>query len=376
MVWSLINGLRQYRLLRVDGEAKMTKPNRYNDWEDAPATPLCRPLPINGTVELSDFPQLNLASELKARAKDALHGSRICRGIPFTIDKVHVVIDEPIAFSLSKIKVPWLCFLHTAEISPLPEKAWHERTLSGFKDANHTAMDYLNKIAATYIIQFSDGSEEKYDIRYRHQINTVKHDWPDNCFEAVTPCAPSSFTHEDDLPWGMKQHGNQSGKSGPNNAFMNWICAWKNPKPNKSIVGMRIEPGLGTVVLSAITACNTKETPIRWSARRKALLILPDGASCEETLRQNWGRGDYQSTYMFLSEARKKLIHFDMGVVISIVPRFAYNNQQWNELSLNTPGEKKDNQYIVEYAAHPQARAYLQSGEVVELSTLEENKSS
>ena len=343
------------------------------------ATPLCQPLSLTGVGDQGQQQASNLSNDAKRRLKNALQGQQVCWGMPFTIEQPLVVTNKALELTVASIKAPWLCFLHAAEPSPDPEIIWYEKTLAALKASNQPATSYLNTVAATYHIHYDDGSEAQVDIRYRHHINTAARRWGENTFEAVPHHAPFGFSHEDNVSWGFKQHLQYDGAPRSSDSFTHWIYAWPNPYPNKSIVGLRIEPGFGTVILSAITASYTEQTPIRWAARKKAVLTLPSDHKHEEPAGPFFSSVSDQSNYRLLSASRKQLIQIDMGTVISIVPRFSYNNRAWESVNVSNGGEPRNNEFIIEYAAHPQAKAYLNSGEVIalsdlELSDLEENK--
>lgn len=341
------------------------------------ASSLSFSLSMGGAYKLSDLSGSGLSRRYVEKAKHALHGDHVLWGMPFTINNVHVIHQQTVEISFPGVKAAWLCFLHTAEIVPDPASSWNEKTLTELKkNPDETLTSYLNKLAATYYIVFEDGSEKEYKIRHRHQINIGNPMFGDNCFQAVPHISPSIQTHEENSvqDWGSNRtvHNNGSYML-EGDTFMNWICAWKNPYPDKKIVGMRIEPGLGAVILSAITACNTQQTPIRWLPRKKVLLTLPNGSEKPDVEKFSgyWGPANYQSAYMFLSESRKALLRIDMGQIISIVPRFSYPNSHWHAAELGTTGKHRTDEFIVEYAAHPEANFYLENGEAVSIPDLE-----
>ena len=349
-----------------------------------PSSPLCRSIPIGGKHVLADLSNTGVGKTFIAQAKKAIAGEQVCWGIPFTIEKVHVICDEVLQFALPEVKTRWLCFMHTAENIDSPQSSgvqesflsgtYTDHSLSDGRTLGLTGAGHLSRVAATYYILYADGSEERYDIRYRHQINTGNPTWGENCFQAVAHGAPYVYPLASELPWGLKQTiyaGADRDKSG--DSFMNWICAWENPHPEKAIVGMRIAPGFGAVLLSAMAACETTDTPIRWNSREKFLLSLPEDKIAEYKaaggLTTEAAIGD-QAAHMHLSATRSQLIQLDMGAVLSVVPRFSYNNSNWGDMNPNTYGEHKPKEFIVEYAAHPDAQLYPDWGSAVKLSGL------
>ena len=344
-------------------------------------SPLCKSLSIQGCYHPADLSDAPCSDMFKRQAKKSLHGEQVCWGIPFHIDRVHLIFENTIQFSLPEIKTRWLCFLHTAEESKITSAS-----LDGMEDIARYGMGFLNRLAATYRVLYSDGSEEKYKIRYRHEINTGNPLWGENCFQAVPQTPPFVYSHDSPIAWGIKQHIHANPDRAPEEeTYTNWICAWKNPHPEKTIVGIRLEPnperqGRRCVVLSALASCETQETPIRWNSRQKVLLRVPNSIEIDKCAEIDGKMSSHipalETVYRYLSDARKALLDIDMGAVISIVPRFSYSGTDWEKSPFKAVGQEREREFIVEFAAHPQARLSVKGGEVIELSSLQEMKSS
>ena len=251
-------------------------------------SPRCKPLSIDGKYYLTDLSATPVSDKFTQQAKNAPQGEQLFWGMPFHIDRVHLIYDHSVQFGFSEIKTRWLCFLHTDSAEEIPLL---KNTFYGMADIARHGTGLLNKLAVTYFILYSDGSEEKYEIRNRHQINTGNPLWGENCFQAVPHQSPFVYAHESPAAWGIKQQVHVNPDRVPSEeTYINWICAWKNPYPKKSIVGIRLEPSpenerKSCVVLSGLTACDTDETPIRWKSRQKFLLCLPRGIEIDKNRR-------------------------------------------------------------------------------------------
>ncbi len=329
----------------------------------AQTTPLAQALSIHGSQSANALKGVD--NDLKTRAKKAATGKLIRWGLPFQVNKVHVLTDKSISFKLKKTKANWLCFLHTSGHLPI-----HQKNVEQVRPKALIGYGNLKELAATYYIIYEDGSEVPYEIRQRYQINTINPPWGENCFDAVAERTPRAMHHDDDIGWGRSQTVHDScDRPGPD-GFQNYICAWKNPHPKKAIVGIRMEPGKNTVVLSGMSACNTTDIPIRWQSRKKMILKVPNPSSLPKKLQADLNREYGHTELMHLSENRNSLIDFDMGTLISAVPRYAYENKNWSKSTFYKAGKRKPYEFIVEYTAHPEATAHIIGGKKVKLADL------
>ena len=120
-------------------------------------------------------------------------------------------------------------------------------------------------------------AQERIPVRRRHQLGPFERNWGENCFEAVALHKPHPVhaSHEQTSPyWGQSQTRVEPHDFQP---WDNWLYAWQNPYPERSIVAILFEPICGAVIVSAVTAGDITSTPLRWNSRRKAVLSLPDG---------------------------------------------------------------------------------------------------
>ena len=318
--------------------------------KDGPSSDLFSPLPFEGTVALSALPGVGISEEMSAALEHAPSGACVSWGIPFEIGHVVALTQEPISIDLKPTIAQWLIFLHTSdrrELTPTP---------SGFISPMR-GEGQLGEHAADYIILYQDGSKHKVPIRRRFQLGAFQRRWGEACFEAVAHCKPRTqrFAHEQlAKDWGNLLTRVRVNDSGP---WMNWLWAWQNPHPEKTIVGLRLEPVSGIVVLSAISAGTASGQPLRWQTRHKACLTLPDGEAFRPDLDE---RGLLQQ------------IQLDLGQVISATPRLRYPNERWPETYNNQNPEESETQVLIEYTAHPDARFHLSDGRTIPVAQVED----
>jgi len=318
---------------------------------DGPASALFSPIKLIGNIEMESLAQAGVSQQMASAAAHAPSGDCVSWGIPFAAGKAILVKDAPVRVKVKPVKARWLVFMHTSDVRPI------EVNNDGFiRPMRGEAR--LNEHAADYVIEFADGSEQRVAIRRRHHVGPVLRRWGENCFEAVPHAKPRpSKNHPDDLiqvkAWGWAQYRVTNPQFAP---WMNWLYAWENPQPKKQITGLRFEPVSGAIVVSAVTAGNVAEMPLRWQTRRKVILTLPKGERFDPAV-------DDAGLY--------KQVQLDLGQVISATPRPVYPNPQWTRSYNNQLPAICENELIVEYAAHPDARFHLPGGKTIPVAKLE-----
>ncbi|MBC7234612.1 MAG: CehA/McbA family metallohydrolase, partial [Chloroflexi bacterium] len=316
---------------------------------DGPRSPLYRPLMIQGQVAPGDLPLAGVSEEMAQAAAHVLSGECTCWGIPFRIDRLVLLRDRPITLNLDPLRTGWLVFMHTADLKPLPKD--EHGFISPMRGQGH-----LGETAAEYVVLYEDGSEERLPVRRRFEIGAFQRIWGENCFCAVAHIKPSPVREHHEQPaasWGRSQTRVELRDAG---LWVNWLWAWQNPHPQKAIVGLRLEPKDGTVLLSAISAGEASRQPLRWDPRRKALLTLPEGTPFDPYLDE-FGR---------LAQ-----IQLDLGQVISAQPRPLYPDEGWAESYNNQLPELAERQILIEYTAHPDARFHLWDQRMVPVAELQ-----
>jgi hypothetical protein len=312
---------------------------------DGPASPLFTPVALPGNTSLSELEKVDLSEALKLNLRHAPAGECVCWGIPFHIDRIALARDTPVELKWPGIDAPWLVLMHTTDMA-LPG-----RNSDGFVSPSR-GPGLLRQEVARYVFVYEDDTEESVPIMRQHQVGMMSRPWGVNCFEAVAHQKPYPIRTLSEQPrpgitWGGTQFRLAQPDMPP---WVNWLWAWQNPHPDRKVAGLRIEPATGALILSAITAGRTSSTPLRWEARRKALVRLPDGVRFDPTLT-----GAGLSAHL----------QIDLGQLISVQSRNQYPNESWNGSYNNKPPDRSKGELIVEYASHPEARFHLPDGSVI-----------
>ena len=321
------------------------------DFQDGPASPHFSPLALQGDDLFSNLATAPISAEMREAAVDAPSGHCVAWGIPFAASAYAVLSDRPVHFDLPPSSARWLVFMHTSDQRPLAQDdAGFIRPMRG--------EGQLNEPAADYVMCYADGTEERLTVRRRHHLGAFRHRWGENCFQSVAHHKPSARRphHEQTIDeWGFGETRVDGGDYRP---WLFWLCAWQNPHPERPIVGLRLEPLNGVVVLAGVTAGQVEDYPLRWRSRRKALLTLPDGDTFDPTID---------------AHGQLSQIRLDMGQIISAIPRRLYPSADWETTGHNNqPPELSPNEILVEYTAHPAATFYLPAGRCVPATQVED----
>jgi hypothetical protein len=315
--------------------------------QDGPRSPHFTPLPFKGNLPMAtpdgaDPPPApaGISAQMAAALQLAPSGSCVAWGIPFEIGTAIAISDSAFSIGVGPTQARWLVFLHTSDVRPLQPGP-------GGIVAASQGNGRLAEHAATYVVLYADGTRAGAAIRRRYQLGAFQRGWGENCFESVAHHKPFPLraAHEQLGPyWGVTQMRGLTGDDGP---WVNWLWAWENPYPQKTITGLRCEPVNGTVVISAVTAGNVDVLPLRWQARRKARVLLPQDVTFQPDLDPN---GLLQQ------------IQIDLGQVISATPRLLYPGDDWPDTYNNQLPEMSSREVLVEYTAHPEACFHLSMG--------------
>ncbi len=307
---------------------------------DGPRSRLFTPIVLPGNAGLKGLGQSDLSQTLRDRLKFAPEGDCVCWGIPFRVDRVVLIGQEPVSLQWPEVRTPWLVCMHTTDVEPIP------RNEHGFV-TDRRGPGRLNEHVADYVFLHADGTESRVAIRRRHQVGMLTRGWGENCFQCVSHQKPfpvqtgTRVSQPDAPPW------------------VNWLWGWENPSPQKPVRGLRIEPKAGTLILSAITAGSVSSLPLRWEARRKAVLRLPAAQAWDSKLSSN---------------GLLPQLQLDLGQVISAWPRTIYPDGTWTDTYNNQPPRVSIQELLVEYTAHPDARFHLQDGSMIPVAELAEGQ--
>jgi hypothetical protein len=317
---------------------------------DGPASPLFTTLPFDGNSTLADLARSGLSETLRQNVRHAPSGDCVCWGIPFRVGGIALVETTPVELKWPETEATWLVFMHTTDTAPQPAGA------RGFVSAPRGPA-LLRERVADYVVLYADGTRERVPVLRQHQIGMFTRRWGVNCFEAVAHRAPHpirtlSEQPRPGLPWG----DTQSRLWQPDNLpWVNWLWAWKNPHPGTKLVGLRIEPAAGAIILSAVTAGRTGSIPLRWETRRKAVLRLPEGVPFDPLLG---------------ASGSLKHVQLDLGKLISAQPRTIYANETWEQSYNNQRPEISSREILIEYTAHPEALFHLADGTTLAVSSV------
>ena len=317
---------------------------------DGPFSTFFSPLPLQGNANLAGLKAPGMSSEMAASLEHAPRGACVCWGIPFAIGEVAVIAEQAVTIPLPPIQTRWLVFLHTSDLRP--NTPGPGGIISPMRGAGQ-----LGEHAADYILCYNDGTQARTAIRRRRQLGAFQRPWGENCFEAVPHHKPMPVRAGSDQmqeAWGVSQM--RVAMADYFGEWLNWLWAWENPYPEKWLSELCCEPVSGLVLLSAISAGNVSELPLRWRTRRKACLKLP---------------ADQPFQPQIDPDGLLQQIQLDLGQVISAAPRLIYPNQRWAETYNNQTPELSTQEVLVEYTAHPQASFHLAGGRTVPVAEVE-----
>ena len=316
---------------------------------DGAATRQFRPVMIRAGVAFEKLggPTGEVSEVMANAVEDAPRGRCVSYGVPFRIARAVVARDRTVTVKLPDVRAAWLVFLHTSDVRPMEVN--EHGLISPMRGVGR-----LGEHAADYVIVYADGREERVGIRRRCQIGAVQRPWGENCTEAVAHRKPAPLKGQGRIgDWGRLQTRVDGGDGG---RWVNWLWAWANPRPTRAVRAVRIEPVCGTIVLSAISAGSASEHPLRWRTRRKAVLRLRKGEAFDPGVADG---------------GRLEQIQLDMGQVISAQPRAVYPDTDWPRTYNNRLPEIAEQDMLVEYASHPDARFHLATGRTVPVAGVE-----
>lgn len=313
---------------------------------DGPASPSFSPVPLAGGRQLAEVPKELVSDRLVTALAKAPRGDCVCWGIPFAIGEPVAVADRAVELEAA-VSAEWLVFLHASDVRPVAAwgaGAWVPPTGEG----------RLGEHAAEYLVRYADGKDERLAVRRRREIGAFSRRWGENCFEAVThrkPCPLRAHHEQMNRSWGWSQTRVTVADS---TDWVWWLWAWRNPRPDAPIRGLRLEPVEGAILLGAVSAGSASSHPLRWRSRRKAALALDEpfepALDGEGLLRQ---------------------VRLDLGQVISATPQPSYGDGAWEAGYNNKVPSVRETSVLLEYTAHEDARFHLANGAMIPVSALE-----
>ena len=283
-----------------------------------------------------------------------VYGRQSFRGIPFEMGAAGqpnaILLDEnEISIAVGERRATYLVFAHIVEdlaLTLTPD-------LKGFQGPQHqegaTPGNDLGDLVAAYELQYADGSAAAVPIRRRFAIQQARIDWGASAFaavphqqDAVVGSSAEAFAlgRKPEADYGHGETRHSSGRDA--HAEHIWLYALPNPEPDKLIREIRLAARDERALVLGISTTQVEAHPLRARTRRKLAL------TCPEAVRFN-ATGELDG------------IGIDLGVVISARAKLDYERDIWFGEATNAQPERSDKVAIIEYAAHPQAKLYLQA---------------
>lgn len=286
-----------------------------------------------------------------------MFGSASFRGIPFALgpatEKNVVYLDsDPVLLPLNKINATYLVFLHVVEnrattyrddIPGIPFDQFSH--LEGTESGNHVS---------DYLIRYTDGQTHTKQIRRRFSIQQAAISWGSSGFACVPAKREQVVrSHGESVALGelpVAQYGkgetrHQSGRdyvrhSGGQQGV--WLYALPNPHPEREIQSVLFHPRNERSAIYGITSTNLRDHPLRYPARHKLILTIPENVS-------------------FNAIGELDEIDIDLGNIISARRRQLYEPDAWNINQTDVQPSASQHEVIVEYAAHPAAELHVRT---------------
>jgi hypothetical protein len=307
--------------------------------------------------------ELNIADEA-----GHYFGQQSFRGIPFALgasgqNNILLLDQEPIEIEVDSFQATYLVFLHVVE----NRVTNYQDGLADFAlDGNE-----LGQVVSDYDLVYADGTTAVVPVLRRFAIQQTEIEWGASPFAAVPAAKPSIFLGHTEAQilgrpvnylYGTGEVRNRSARDSivtapPLPSDKLWLYALPNPHPDRPIQKIVLTPKTERSVIYGIARTQVEEHPLRLQVRRKARLTLPDGVQLNAIDELDG-------------------LEIDLGLVISARAVLDYDESTWNNEEPNPQPVSSSNEVIVEYAAHPQAKLYVATGEdshvVYDLATLAE----
>ena len=315
-----------------------------------PSSSLFTPLPLETAFNCD---RATLDERLKLLEDDAF-GSSSYRGIPFQFGAEKrpnaILLDgNEVSIATAALRASYLVFAHIVEKRPLRLPA----DLADYQGEIHrdgaTPGNDLGDLVAAYQLIYADGSAATIPIRRRFAIQQPRIEWGASAFAAVphrqdTVVASNAESFnlgrapETGYGHGENRHGSGRDEAGE----PIWLYALPNPNPDKAISEIRLVAKEERALIFGISATQLEAHPLRAQVRRKLALRLPAGVR-------------------FNANGELDGVDIDLGVVISARAMLEYDQERWLGEATNAQPARSESVAIIEYAAHPQAKMYLQA---------------
>ena len=269
------------------------------------------------------------------------------QGMPFVLgppkaDNIILLDKTEVIVPAENMQATYLLFLHTVE----------DRISNYLDNFADTAVDgnELGQLVSTYTLAYEDGTTAQTPIYRRFAIQQSRIFWGASPFAAAPALKSDVFPTASEaqqlghVPWytyGAGETRHLSGRERDHELL--WLYALPNPHPEKSIRQIICTPEEERSLIYAISYTNMSAHPLRPGTRQKLNLTLPESVKLNK-----------------LNELDE--IDIDMGVVISARAALHYDQERWLGTDPNAQPDQAEDQVVVEYIAHPQAKLYLGTG--------------
>ena len=315
----------------------------------APASDLFTPISLESAYNCD---RATLDERLTRREDDAF-GDRAYRGIPFSFGKAGganaILLDGGEArIETGGLQARYLVFAHIVEDRPLelPDDLAANDAIQLWERA--ITANELGDLVAEYALHYADGTSAAMPIRRRFAIQQARVYWGASAFEAAPHThdtvigGASENINLGRLPADIYGRGETRHSSGRDAADEHiWLYALPNPQPDKRISEIRLTGKEERALIYGISATQVEAHPLRAWTRRKLALTLPDGAR-------------------FNAIGELDGVDIDLGTVISARARLDYDRDEWFGPKTNAQPARSEQTAIIEFAAHPAAKLYLE----------------
>ena len=316
----------------------------------APPSDLFTPLPLDKAYNCD---RATLGESLKLR-EDGAYGDCAYRGIPFAFGAPNeanaILLDnDEVSIAAGDRQATYIVFVHIVEDRALTLTP----DLKDFQGPQHhegaTPGNDLGDLVAEYQLHYADGSSASVPIRRRFAIQQAHIDWGASAFAAVphqqhrvrgSTAEAFALGRTPATRYGDGETRHSSGRDA--HAEHIWLYALPNPQPEKVIREIRLVAKDERALIYGISTTQVEAHPLRAGTRRKLALVLPDGVN-------------------FNAIGELDDVDIDLGIVISARAKLKYEREQWFSASTNAQPQRSERVAIIEYAAHPRGKLYLQA---------------
>lgn len=216
----------------------------------------------------------NAGAELFKPAKAAIpSGNKLWHGIPFALasgKKCVAAFGERIRQGMQSVEIP------------IGKTARHVIFAHRLLDSKLREGDPVGRACARYVFVYADGHEEPVPIRERLEIAVIPSAWGQWPILAY-PDHKDGLVKRYEGNWGHTGFRQSEATQGTGHDFYLW--AWINPRPEKKLQSVRIEPRGPRFYIGAITLGHLEEFPFNRTAKSEVKIVLPKPADAKKPFK-------------------------------------------------------------------------------------------